>query len=150
MPSPLNLALVDNDVAMISVPVFGSAIVVPVPGMITASGGSGKMKAEGKAVCVDGDEKSVKMQGCSYMAPPFVIPGLGTATITSLAGDQKAQKTKVNNKAVLMKGTLFTMKFQVQTPAQQPTPAGPVPDPTPMYSGGKGMFMPAQTKFFAK
>jgi hypothetical protein len=30
----------------------------------------------------------------------------------------------------------------VQSPAQQPTPGGPVPDATPQYSG-QGMFVPS-------
>ena len=148
MQSTNNLALIHQDQAMISIPVFGVAIVVPVPGKIEASGGGGKMKVCSKAVCVEGDETSVEIKGCMYTAPPYVIPGTGTAKLDKLADDQKAKETKVNGKAVLMKGSMFDMKFEVETPAQQPQL--PTPDPNKSYSGGKGAFVPVNSKFFAK
>ena len=149
MPIPTKLALTDQDQAVMTLPVFGPAIVVPVPSVIEASGGGGKKKAQGKPVCVEGDEKSVEMKGCTYISGPYSIPGTGTAKIMMLGTDQKAKATKVNGKPVLMKGTLFTMKFHVESPAQMPPPVS-TPDATPLYVGGKGMFIPAQSKFYAK
>jgi hypothetical protein len=129
---------------VIFLPPFGAAIVVPQPGKLE---GSGPMTHKGKNVCVDGDEGKVSVAGCMYMAGPYCIPGTGTLKIDSLAGDQKATKTNTGGKAVLLKGTKFTAKFEVQSPAQQPAPPGPpVPDSTSQYSG-QGMFVTTNTAF---
>lgn len=123
-------------------PNFGAAVVVVPPGFLT---GSGPASLNGKMYCVDGDEKNLSVPGCTYIAPPYVIPGVGTVSIASLAGDQKAVKTQTGGKAVLLKGSSFTADFEVQSPAQQPTPGGPVPDTTPKYSG-TGMFITTNMK----
>ena len=47
---------------------------------------------------------------------------------------------------MLLKGSNFTAKFEVQTPAQQPTPTGPVPDATPLYGNGQGNFVSTNAK----
>ena len=116
--------LITGDIAMFN-PVFGQAIVTVIPGNIV---GSSKDMINKKIVCVDGDEKSVIVPGCSYITPTHNIPGVGTLSIESLAANQKAQKTKFNGKPVLLKGGTFKAKFQVVAPAQQPTPAGPIAD----------------------
>jgi hypothetical protein len=113
-------------------PAFGSAIVTVIPGNLM---GTGKMMINKKMVCVDGDEKTVMVPGCPYITASHPIPGVGMLSIASLAPNQKALRTKSNNKPTLLKGGTFTAKFQVLVPAQQPTPAGPVPDPMPQYSG---------------
>ncbi|MFZ4641156.1 MAG: hypothetical protein ACOYMP_12240 [Nodosilinea sp.] len=123
--------LMTGDIAMFNPP-FGQAVVTPLPGNII---GSSKDTITKKMVCVDGDEKTVIVPGCPYMTPSHPIPGVGILSIDSLAADQKAMRTKSNGKPVLLKGSTFKAKFQVVAPAQQPTPAGPVPDPTPQYSG---------------
>lgn len=123
--------LTTGDLAMFN-PMFGQAIVTVLPGNIM---GSGKSMINKKLVCVDGDEKTVIVPGCPYMTPIHNIPGMGILSIDSLAPNQKAQRTKSNSKPVLLKGGSFKAKFQVLVPAQQPTPAGPVPDATPQYSG---------------
>lgn len=128
--------LTTGDLAMFN-PMFGQAIVTVIPGNIV---GSGKAKINQKLICVDGDEKTVIVPGCPYMTPVHNIPGVGMLSIASLAANQKAQRTKSNSKPVLLKGSTFTAKFQVMVPAQQPTPAGPIPDATPQYSG-TGSFM---------
>ncbi|HZF48940.1 MAG TPA: hypothetical protein VE093_09840 [Polyangiaceae bacterium] len=136
--------LVEGDKANF-LPMFGAAIVVPQPGTLE---GSGPMTLKGKKVCVEGDEGKLSVAGCMYMTPQFSIPGTGTLKIASLAGDQKAQKTKTGGKAVLLKGRQFTAKFEVQSPAQQPPPGPgpPIPDPTPQYSGN-GMFVTTNMQF---
>lgn len=115
---------------------FGVATVTVAPGTLV---GTGKAKINKKQICVDGDEKSVVVPGCSYTASVYVTPGTGILTIESLAGNQKAQKTKSGGNPVLLKGATFTAKFQVTSPAQQPAkpPAipNPIPDATPQYSG---------------
>ncbi len=136
--------LIEGDKA-IFLPNFGAALVVVKPGDLK---GSGPATLNGKKVCVDGDEKNVSVPGCMYMAPPYVIPGTGTLKIAALAGNQKAQKTKTGGKPVLLKGSNFTAKFEVQSPAKQPPPGpgSPIPDATPQYSGS-GMFVTTNMKF---
>ena len=134
--------LIDGDIANF-IPAFGIAMVVVRPGSLK---GSGPATIGGKKMCVDGDEKSVSEAGCMYTAGAYVIPGVGTLKIDKLAGDQTAKKTNTGGKAVLLKGTVFTAKFEVQSPAQQPTPYGTQPDATPFYSG-QGLFITTNLKF---
>ena len=135
--------LIDTDKASF-MPSFGAATVVVRPGDLR---GSGPATLDGKKYCVEGDEASVSVPGCMYMTPQYSIPGTGTLSIDSLAGDQTAQKTKTGGKAVLLKGSSFTAKFEVQSPAQQPPPAAgsPIPDSTTQYSGS-GSFITTNTK----
>lgn len=127
-----DFVLITGDKAMF-IPAFGAAVVVVQPGTLT---GSGQSNAAGQVVCVDGDESSVVVPGCAYIAGPHVIPGTGTLTIDSLGGDQVATKTSSGGTKVMLKGSTFTAKFQVSSPAQQPQPpAPPKPDSTPEYSG---------------
>ena len=136
--------LTDGDM-VVFMPVFSPAIVVVQPGKIP---GSGPASIGGKKVCVDGDEAQVSVPGCTYITPSHPIPGVGTLKIASLAGNQKARSVQTGGKPVLLKGAMFTAKFEVQSPAQQPTPAGPVPDATPQYSG-QGQFMPVNQQVSA-
>jgi len=124
---------------------FGAATVVPQPGTLAASGPG---TLDGKKLCVDGDEGKVSVAGVTYTTPQYSIPGTGTLKIASLAGDQKAQKTKTGDKLVLLKGSEFTAKFEVQSPAKQPPPGpgSPIPDATPQYSG-QGSFTTTNSKF---
>ena len=133
--------LIEGDKANF-IPAFGVAIVVVRPGDLK---GSGKSSLKGKKVCIDGDEKKVSVPGCVYMTPQYSIPGTGTLKIAALGGDQKAKKTKSNSKPVLLKGSTFTAKFEVQSPAQMPPPVS-TPDATPQYSG-TGTFITTNTKW---
>jgi hypothetical protein len=136
--------LIEGDKANF-LPNFGAAIVVVQPGNLT---GSGPATLTGKKICVDGDEKNVSVPGCNYVTPQYSIPGTGTLKIDALAADQKAKKTQTGGKPVLLKGSSFTAKFEVQSPAKQPPtgPGSPIPDGTPQYSGS-GMFITTNTKF---
>lgn len=139
-----DLILIDGDQA-IFMPNFGAAVVVVQPGNLQ---GSGPATFEGNKLCVDGDETSVSVPGCTYMTPQYSIPGTGTLKIDALAADQTAQMTKTGDKAVLLKGGNFTAKFEVQSPAQQPPPGpgSPIPDATPQYSGS-GSFVTTNMKY---
>jgi hypothetical protein len=138
----MDYVLVDGDKAMF-LPNFGAATVVVQPGTITATGPS---TLGDKKWCIDGDEKSVSVAGCTYVTASHPIPGTGTLAISQLAGDQKAQKTKSGSTKVLLVGKSFTAKFSVQSPAKQPTASGsPIPDATPEYSGS-GSFITTNTK----
>ncbi|HEX7843020.1 MAG TPA: hypothetical protein VF469_36355 [Kofleriaceae bacterium] len=124
-------------------PSFGAATVVVQPGTLT---GSGPATLNHKKLCIAGDQSSVSVPGCTYTTQAFPIAGTGTLQIAALAGDQTAQKTQSGNTPVLLVGSSFTAKFQVETPAQLATPKGPQTDPTPQYVG-TGKFLTTNTKF---
>lgn len=136
--------LVDGD-TVVFLPSFGAATAVPQPGTLE---GSGPATLDGKKLCVDGDEGKVSVSGVVYMTPQYSIPGTCTLKIDALGGDQKATKTNTGGKAVLLVGSTFTAKLEVQGPAMQPPPGpgSPIPDPTPSYSGS-GMFVTTNTLF---
>lgn len=133
--------LIDGD-PVIFFPTFGVAIVVVQPG---AMRGSGPGTINGIKICVEGDEQNVSVPNCVYMTPQYSIPGMGTLKISSLAADQKAGKTRSGSKTVLLKGNTFTARFEVQSPAQQPAAAAPIPDPVPLYMGS-GSFVSTNEK----
>ena len=90
---------------------------------------------DGKAVCIEGDELPPSLKApLQYMSPPFVTPGMGKLSVT-LASANKSATAADDGKVMLLKGQTFQAKFEVQVPAQQPSPTGPVPDPTPSYTG---------------
>lgn len=139
----VDFILVDGDKAIFQ-PTFGAATVVVMPGTLKGSG-PGTLKR--KKLCVAGDEDSVEVQGCVYIAPPYVIPGTGTLKIKKLRSDQKARQTKTGKKLVLLKGKMFDAKFEVQSPAKMPRPPlPPADDATPQYSGS-GSFTTTNTIF---
>lgn len=130
----MDTVLVNNDHAIFDPVLTGGMIISPIaPGMVK---GSGQITAGKQKVCIKGDETSVTVPGCSYIAGGFVIPGTGTFKIKKLAQDQVSKKTKTGNKAILLKGSLFKAEFTVNSPAQQPNPPAPnVPDPQKKYKG---------------
>ena len=133
--------LIDGD-KVIFKRAFGVAKVTVRPGMLA---GSGPATIGGKKVCVVGDETKVEVAGCPYTAGPFSTPGVGTLKIASLAGDQKATKTNLGGKAVLLKGSQFIAQFEVKSKAKLPPPTNKEDDMS-MYSG-EGSFMTTNTKF---
>ncbi|MCK8521018.1 hypothetical protein M0D21_05540 [Aquimarina sp. D1M17] len=139
----MDLILIDGDQVNF-LPAFGNAVVSVQPGKITASG---KTTINGKKVCIEGDESKVEVKNCSYVAPPFVIPGLGTLTIKALGPDQLTTKSKSGNKGIIVKGSVFIAEFKVTSPAKQPPPANS-PDPLPMYPG-QGELVPSNVKIKA-
>lgn len=137
-----DFVVMDGDQAVF-LPIFGAAVVVVKPGVIS---GSGPMTRGGAPVCVEGDEGSVSVPGCVYITPQYIIPGTGTLKIDGLAGDQVASLTQTGGKPVILVGSNFQAVFEVQAPAMQPIPpAPPVPDPTTSYNG-QGQFVTTNTK----
>jgi hypothetical protein len=137
--------IIDGDTATF-MPNFAPATIIPVPGRIT---GSGPPTATGKPLCIDGDEGSVEVPGVVYMTPQYSIPGTGTLKIDALGSDQLSQVATVDGTALILKGSTFTAKLEVQSPAQQPAPPGPpVPDSTPSYTGN-GQFVTTNTLYTA-
>lgn len=121
-------------------PNFGAAILLA-PAITVISGSAATVMAAKSVVCVEGDEKMVTLPGIPYMSGSFVTPGVCMLTIQSLAADQTSKKTKAVGKAVILKGTMFTAKMQVVSPAMMPAPPGPpVPDPV-LTNMGQGMFI---------
>src|SRR4051794_24328147 len=118
--------LIDGDLALFQ-PAFGAATVVVQPGKITASGPA---QVTGNKACVAGDESSVSVPGCMYLAGQYSIPGTGTLTIASLGGDQQATTCSTGGKKLLLKGSTYTARFSVTVPAMQPPPGpgSPIPD----------------------
>lgn len=133
--------IITGDKAIFDAP-FAPATVMAPPGTIS---GSSRAKVNGPIVCVEGDEATVIVAGAVYFTPSFPIPGAGTVTIESLAADQKARKGKSGAKAVILKGTKFRARFQVNAPAQIIVAGAPVFDTTPVYSG-TGSFLTTNTK----
>jgi len=131
--------LIDGDQVQF-MPGFAAAFVVVAPGTIT---GSGKSVAGGKKICVEGDEASVEVVGCTYFTPQFLTPGTGTIKITQLGPDQLSIITTDSAKKIILKGSYFVAKFQVQNPAIDPVTSSP--DPLLSYPGS-GQFITANFK----
>jgi hypothetical protein len=71
--------------------------------------------------------KSQDMIRITITPPPVLTPGTGTLSIT-LAPNDLSKKAQ-NGKPVILKGMTLQASFAVPSPAVQPTPAGPLPDP---------------------
>jgi contractile injection system spike tip protein len=111
-------------------PVLVPMLAAPVP--LLGSGTS--VLAEGMPVCLLGDELPAELTGpLPYTAPPFTIPGTGTLTLTLLPPNLTAQT--MLGKPLLIKGQAFDICLTVETPATQPSPDGPVPDPVGVKPG---------------
>jgi len=132
--------IVDGDKAEFK-PTFGLAQVVVRLGEIK---GSGRSSLKDKNVCILGDEKTVLVPGCLYTAGAFIIPGVGTLKIDTLNRDQIANKTNSAGKPMILQGSSFIAKFEVQAPAFMLLPL--LPDVTPQYFG-TGSFITTNTKW---
>lgn len=114
----------------ISPPAIVPMLIPPIP----LQGSSTTMKVMGTPVCLKGDEVPPAVRGpLPYTAPPFVTPGMGTLKIILLP-DNLTIRTS-NQAEVILKGSTFPALFEVSSPAQMPTPAGPVPDPVGVKPG---------------
>ena len=106
-------------------PAVAPQIVAPIPLIGTGA----PVLVNQEPICLEGDELPPALRlPLTYMAPPFVIPGVATLTIT-LSPANKSLRTSVSGRSALLKGATFMATLNVTVPAMQPTPAGPVPDP---------------------
>ncbi|MBT9314476.1 hypothetical protein [Leptothoe spongobia] len=121
--------LIDGDTVKFN-PAFALATVSVQDGSMT---GGGKSTLNGSAICIEGDETNVSVPGCSYTMGSFTTPGTGTLKIDGLGADQTTTKTKSGGKPILLKGSLFTAKLEVQQPAVDPSTGAS--DPNPQYPG---------------
>lgn len=113
---------------MIQITITPPAIVPQLTAPVPLIGTGTTVTVGGLAVCLQGDELPPSLRApMPYTAPPFVTPGMGTLSLV-LAPNNLSQKT-VQGKPILLKGATFQASFAVSTPAMQPTPGGPVPDP---------------------
>ncbi len=129
---PDDFVIVTGD--MIQVTITPPAIVPQLMAPVPLIGTSQKVVLGGKPICLEGDELPPSLKApMPYTAPPFVIPGTGTLEIKLMPTNKTIQTD--NGKKILIKGATFVAKFNVQTPAQQPTPGGPVPDPVAVKPG---------------
>ncbi|HEX4701931.1 MAG TPA: hypothetical protein VH352_07375 [Pseudonocardiaceae bacterium] len=120
---------------MLQVTITPPAIVPQLTAPVPLVGSSTSLIVGGSPACLQGDELPMVLQApLPYTAPPFVIPGMGTLQLT-LTPTNTTMMTTNAGKKILVKGQQFIAKFNVQTPAQQPTPAGPVPDPVAVKPG---------------
>jgi hypothetical protein len=129
---PDDFIIVTGDMIQVTIPppTIVPQLMAPVPLVGTGQ----NVMVGGKLICLEGDELPPSLRGpLPYTAPPFVTPGTGTLEITLMPNNKTAQT--MNGKKVLIKGATFTVRFNVQTPAQQPTPGGPVPDPVAVKPG---------------
>jgi hypothetical protein len=129
---PADYVIASGDMIQVTIP--APAIVPQLVAPVALVGSSQSVTVGGKPACLEGDELPASLKvPLTYTAPPFVTPGTGTLEVTLLPTNKTVQTQ--NGKKILVKGSTFTAKFTVQTPAQQPTPAGPVPDPVTVKPG---------------
>ena len=121
-----DFVITTSDMIQITVP--PPALVPQIAAPVPLMGSSTDTQIGGQFICLQGDELPQAIAGpLMYTAPPFVTPGTGTLQIILLPTNLSMQTQ--NGKAILLKGSTFQALFNVQSPAMQPTPAGPVPDP---------------------
>jgi hypothetical protein len=113
---------------MLQVTVTPPALVPQLAAPIPLQGSSTSLQIAGAFACLVGDELPAAIKGpLTYTSPPFVTPGTGQLQVILLPTNMSTQTQ--NGKPILLKGQTFQALFQVQSPAMQPTPGGPVPDP---------------------
>ncbi len=138
----LDTIVVDGDKVLFD-RTYGPATVVVKPGKIKATG---KTTVQNKKVAVKGDEGKVEISGCTYISAAFPIPGTGNLKIAALGPDQVTKKIKSGGKPILVQGSVFIARFEVQSPAKIiPPGSAPVSDPTPFYMG-TGKLLPSNDK----
>ena len=117
-------------------PLLIPSIMAPLP----LVGTSTSLKVATMPACLEGDElPKMLLSPQPYTFAGFVIPGMIQVSVRLLPSN-KTMLTK-NGKAVLIKGTPFIAEFRVTVPAQQPTPAGPIPDPAAVKPPGTAEFI---------
>jgi hypothetical protein len=101
--------------------------------------------ANGKKICVEGDERSVVVPGCQYVTPNFPIAGVGTLRISMLALDQASRTDLLDGKRVLLKGSKFMATFEVTSAAKMQAGPNIIVDTAQSYAGA-GRFETTNTK----
>lgn len=129
---------------LIEVTIPGAALIPTLLAPLALTGSSTDVAVQAMPVCLQGDELPIALSGpMPYTQPPFTVPGTGTLTLT-LTPTNMTQRTTNSGKPILIKGGPFPAVFSVQTPASQPTAAGPVPDPQ-LQKPGTARFITTNT-----
>ncbi|HAS46057.1 MAG TPA: hypothetical protein DCS93_36580 [Microscillaceae bacterium] len=123
---------------------FSGAIIIPEIGYIT---GTGTATFQNQKLCILDDAKEVAVPNVTYIAPPrYMIPGKCTLKIDQLSDSQKAKHTHTKGgKLVILKGSDFKAKFEVNVPAKDPNNGQT--DSKTTYDNGAGSFNTNNTKF---
>ena len=139
----MDTIIIDGDQVQF-LPVFKGAIVAVKPGIIT---GSGETTINGKNICVAGDEASVQVSDCAYIAGTF-LGGFGTLTIKKFENDQFTNNSNCGTDPIpiIRKGGMFPVEFTVDIKGTDPS-NGKM-DQTPTYEG-QGNFVSANMKIKA-
>ncbi|MEV6718016.1 hypothetical protein AB0M48_38930 [Lentzea sp. NPDC051208] len=141
-----DLVIKTGDLIKITIP--PPAIVPQLQAPVPLTGSSTNVMVANMYVCLLGDELPDMISGLlPYTAPPFITPGTGRLQINLLPANMTRQ-TVNGGKVLLVKGQQFPVTFTVQTPAQQPTPTGPLPDTLPVKQG-TGQFITTNMTVFA-
>lgn len=124
---PADIVMRTGDQIQITIP--PPAIVPEIEAPVPLAGTSTDVIVMGTPACLQGDELPPELRmPLTYTAPPFTVPGTGTLSVT-LAPANLTRNTSNSGKPLLLRGSTFQAMFTVDSPATQPTPAGPVPDP---------------------
>lgn len=123
---PMDFLMKTGDMIKITIP--PPAIVPMLEAPIPLVGSSTSVTIMGTPACLLGDELPPELlEPMPYTAPPYVTPGMGMIKVILMPTN--LTEMTMNEKPMLLKGEVFEAMFTVETPAQMPTPAGPVPDP---------------------
>jgi len=121
-----------GDLVKVTIP--PPAVVPMLEAPMPLEGSGANVLVQGMPICLLGDELPDELkEPLPYTAPPYTIPGTGTLTLTLLPPNMTARTSR--GKPILIKGQRFPALFTVETPASQPTTAGPVPDPVGVKEG---------------
>jgi hypothetical protein len=114
---------------MIKITIPPPAIIPMIEAPVPLVGTGETVTVMGSPICLEGDELPIQLRTpIPYTAPPFVTPGMGMIQVFLIPGVHTTLLTS-NKKPILIKGSVFQAMFNVEAPAMQPTPAGPIPDP---------------------
>lgn len=137
-----DIVMRDGDLIQVTIP--APAIVPRLMQPAPLTGSSTDVTVVGAKACLQGDELPPELRGpLTYTAPPFTTPGTGTLSLT-LRPANLTVKTTNGRKPLLLRGGTFQALFTVTSPALQPAPGGPVPDPD-VEKQGTARFISANT-----
>jgi FAD synthase len=131
------------DGAKVSISAMPPCVLVKI--VDTIKGGSQSIvTSENKTVLLEKDfENWVKDFETPYISASFVIPGKLKGSSIKLSN--LSTKTTIKGKSIVIQTTIGLMTLKVDQQAKMPTPAGPQPDPVPIYMAQVMITKPNQT-----